>query len=164
MGFLKTDRKCQGPSWLISIIATFIWIAINDNHCWNSTWIGRDIKPRPVIKSIFQTLYSFFFQFPSPSHQGIEQFFYLLFGFLIHQLAVRIEFILGVHATYSWAKKGGKIGWHFWLMWTWLMWTLIYPLDRSQDSTAILQADSLTACPDGFIVDKILSTLSITQS
>ena len=29
-----------------------------------------------------------------------------------------------------------------------VMWTLIYPLDRSQDSTAILQADSLAACPD----------------
>ena len=64
-----------------------------------------------------------------------------------------------VQATYSWAKPGDKIGWHFWLMWT-----LIYPLDRSQDSTAILQADSLTVWSDWFIVDKILSTLSITQS
>jgi hypothetical protein len=64
-----------------------------------------------------------------------------------------------VHATYSWAKKGGKIGWHFCLIWT-----LIYSLDLSQDSTAILQADSWTVCPDWFIVDKILSTLSITQS
>ena len=45
-----------------------------------------------------------------------------------------------------------------------LMWTSIKPLDLSQDSTAILHADPLSACPDGSIVDKILCTLSITQS
>jgi len=44
------------------------------------------------------------------------------------------------------------------------MWTLIKPLDLSQDSTAILQAVSLIAVPDGFIADKILSALPIIIS
>ena len=54
---------------------------------------------------------------------------------------------------------GGKLGDTFRLIWT-----LINPLDCSQNSTAILQADSFAACPHGFISAKILSTFSIKPS
>ena len=41
---------------------------------------------------------------------------------------------------------------------------LIWPLDLSQDSTAILQADSIVGRPEVFIVYRILSTFSIIVS
>jgi hypothetical protein len=44
------------------------------------------------------------------------------------------------------------------------MYILKNPLDWSQDSTAILQADSRADLPNGFMDAKILSTRSLTIS
>jgi hypothetical protein len=60
-----------------------------------------------------------------------------------------------IHETKMGVKLGDTFG---------VMQSLIYPLDLSQNSTAILHADSLAACPDRFKDNKTLPTLSIKQS
>jgi len=62
--------------------------------------------------------------------QHLNNFFACISGFLV---------LPTIHK----AKVGEKLGDTFGLMDT-----LIYPLDLSQNSTAILHADSLAACPE----------------